>query len=131
VEDLQGCPHVNWHHDAKICSGQRWVFEFKRSTTPVPTRGLHEGCRDLLPERKLIVYPGDDGFPLGEGVEAVGVAGAMELLRQARTDRWGWSMPCPSHERVARLACQGLPTLLAGLASSSVRKDSAKRSAAA
>ena len=63
--------------------GRRWVFEFKRSKAPVLARGFHEACKDLAPEKKLVIFPGTEGFPLGGDVEAMGVNAAMELLRLA------------------------------------------------
>lgn len=61
--------------------GRRWVFECKRSLTPTPTRGFHEGCKDLKPERKLVIYPGTESYPLGQNVECVQLIGAVKMLR--------------------------------------------------
>lgn len=63
--------------------GRRWVFEFKRSKAPVLARGFHEACKDLAPEKKFLVFPGTEGFPMGNGVEAMGLPAAMELVRRA------------------------------------------------
>jgi predicted AAA+ superfamily ATPase len=59
---------------------KRWAFEFKRTLSPKSTKSLHASKQDLRPDRTLVVYPGDDRFPLGEGVEAIGLQGAMEEL---------------------------------------------------
>jgi uncharacterized protein len=61
--------------------GKRWAFECKRSLTPTPARGFHEGCKDLKPQRKLVVYPGTESFPLGQDVECVSVPDAVAMLR--------------------------------------------------
>lgn len=61
--------------------GKRWVFECKRSLTPTPARGFHEGCKDLKPERKLVIYPGAENFPLGQDVECVPLMEAVRALR--------------------------------------------------
>jgi predicted AAA+ superfamily ATPase len=50
-----------------------WAIEVKRSLAPKPRRGFHEACADLAPTRRLLVYPGDDRWPLADGVEVVGV----------------------------------------------------------
>ena len=50
---------------------------------PVLARGFHEACKDLAPEKKLVIFPGTEGFPLGGDVEVMGVNAAMELLRLA------------------------------------------------
>jgi predicted AAA+ superfamily ATPase len=54
--------------------GALWAIEVKRSLAPKAARGFHAACGDLRPERKFVVYPGDDRWPLGDGVEAIGLA---------------------------------------------------------
>jgi predicted AAA+ superfamily ATPase len=65
--------------------GQRWAIECKRSLAPTPARGFHEACKDLQPSRALVVYPGDEPFPLGQGVECLPLAQAVAMLRAAGT----------------------------------------------
>lgn len=48
-----------------------WAIEVKRSLTPKVERGFHSACEDLQPTRKLVIYPGDEPFPLGHGVQAM------------------------------------------------------------
>jgi predicted AAA+ superfamily ATPase len=60
--------------------GKRWAFECKRSLTPTPARGFHEGCKDLNPERKLVIYPGTESYPLGQDVECVPLMEAVGML---------------------------------------------------
>jgi predicted AAA+ superfamily ATPase len=55
-------------------NGRRWAIEVKRSLSPKAEKGFHLACEDLAPERKFVVYPGAERFPLGHGVEAVNVA---------------------------------------------------------
>ena len=55
-------------------NGRLWAIEVKRSLSPKIERGFHLACEDLAPERKFVVYPGAERFPLGHGVEAVTVA---------------------------------------------------------
>ena len=62
--------------------GKRWAFECKRSLTPTPARGFHEGCKDLKPERKLVIYPGTESYPLGQDVECVPLMEAVGMLRK-------------------------------------------------
>ena len=69
----------------ELRSGTRWAIECKRSLTPTPARGFHEGCKDLLPQEKLLIYPGRDSFPLGQSVECVPLPEAVVRLRMART----------------------------------------------
>ncbi|OOG50461.1 ATPase [Polaromonas sp. C04] len=51
--------------------GALWAIEIKRSLAPKVERGFHAACDDLAPARKLVVYPGQDSFPLGHEVHAV------------------------------------------------------------
>jgi predicted AAA+ superfamily ATPase len=61
-------------------NGRLWVIEIKRSLSPRVEKGFHLAIEDLTPERKFVVYPGGERFPLGRGVEVVGVAAlAAEL----------------------------------------------------
>ncbi len=55
-------------------SGECWAIEVKRSLAPKVERGFHSACEDLQPTRKLIIYPGDEPFPLGHGVQAMPLA---------------------------------------------------------
>ena len=61
--------------------GKRWAFECKRSLTPTPARGFHEGCKDLKPERKLVIYPGAESYPLGQDVECVPLMEAVKVIQ--------------------------------------------------
>lgn len=65
--------------------GGRWAVEAKRSSAPVATRGFHEALADLQPRRKFVVYPGEERFPLGGGVEAIplpALAGELAAVRK-------------------------------------------------
>lgn len=58
-----------------------WAVEIKRGLAPKPERGFHHACTDLLPERRFVVYSGTERFPLGDGIEAIGLAELAETLR--------------------------------------------------
>jgi predicted AAA+ superfamily ATPase len=64
-----------------------WAIEVKRSLAPKPDRGFHEACADLEPERKFLVYPGDDRWPLGDGIEVVGLGGLLADLVACKSRR--------------------------------------------
>ncbi len=51
--------------------GEVWAIEVKRSLMPKVERGFHAACDDLSPLRKLVVYPGQETFPLGHDVTAM------------------------------------------------------------
>jgi hypothetical protein len=67
----------------ELPGGERWAIEIKRGHSSNPSRGFYEACRDLHPTRKFVVYAGADRFPLGAGVEAVGLRTLMEILLEA------------------------------------------------
>ena len=54
-----------------FANGERWALEVKRSFKPKPERGFHAACADLAPDRRYVVYPGSERYPLGPDVEAV------------------------------------------------------------
>lgn len=61
--------------------GRLWAIEIKRSLTPKLERGFHAACADLRPERRFVVYPGNERFRLAEDVEAMPLPMLAELLR--------------------------------------------------
>lgn len=65
--------------------GRIWAIEIKRSVVPKVERGFHNACADLRPERRFVVYAGDEYFPLGEGSEAIGLIDLCTTLRKVVT----------------------------------------------
>ncbi|MFC5394519.1 ATP-binding protein [Bosea vestrisii] len=51
--------------------GERWAVEVKRSLSPKVERGFHHACEDLGPQRRIVVYPGNERFPLADGIEVL------------------------------------------------------------
>ena len=64
-------------------SGSRWAIEIKRGLAPKLDKGFHYAREDLEPERSFVVYSGDDRYPRGEGVEAIGLGELASLLAAA------------------------------------------------
>ncbi len=60
--------------------GTLWAVEVKRSLKPRPERGFHSACKDLEPERRFVVYPGNETFPVGHDVQAVSLWDLARLL---------------------------------------------------
>jgi predicted AAA+ superfamily ATPase len=54
--------------------GREWAIKVKRTLAPKLERGLRSALADIEPERSFVVYPGSERYPLGEGVEAIGMA---------------------------------------------------------
>jgi len=57
-----------------------WAIEIKRGLAPKPGKGFHNAWVDLQPQRSFMVYSGTDRYPLGEGIEAIGVREMAEEL---------------------------------------------------
>ncbi len=51
--------------------GSKWAIEIKRSLSPKVERGFHHACEDLLPDRRIVVYPGTEAFPLADKIEVL------------------------------------------------------------
>ena len=64
-------------------NGEHWAIEIKRSTTPKVERGFYSACEDIQPARKLLIYPGHESYPLGDGVEVMPLHAAMQALDKA------------------------------------------------
>jgi uncharacterized protein len=61
--------------------GREWAVEVKRTLAPKLERGTRSALADIKPERSFVVYPGDERFSLGEGVEAISLAELCSELR--------------------------------------------------
>jgi uncharacterized protein len=59
----------------------RYVIEIKRSTAPAVSKGFWIGRDDLGAAGALVIYPGKERIPLGDGAEALGVHDAMRWVR--------------------------------------------------
>ena len=64
--------------------GKRWAIEVKRSSAPGIERGFHSACADLKPQKRFVVYPGTERFPLGEKTDAIGVVALAKALQAVR-----------------------------------------------
>lgn len=60
--------------------GKRFGFEFKYSDAPRTTKSMASAMADLGLERLYVVFPGNQRFPLGEKVEAVGLEAVKGLV---------------------------------------------------
>lgn len=54
--------------------GGEWAIEIKRSLAPRVERGLRSALDDVRPERGFVVNPGEERYPLGPAIEAIGLA---------------------------------------------------------
>lgn len=73
--------HSGAELDLLIVRGQqRLGFEFKHSSTPRTTRSMHAAVDSLGLERLDVVYVGDQVFPIGERIRAVGIERVVHEL---------------------------------------------------
>jgi len=61
-------------------NGEHWAIEIKRSTAPKVERGFHSACEDIQPNRKWLVYPGAEAYPMRDGIEAMPLQVAMQAV---------------------------------------------------
>ena len=56
-----------------------WAIEIKRGLVPRLDRGFYVACEDLAPNRKFVVYSGQESYPKPGGVQVISL---MELVRE-------------------------------------------------
>jgi len=61
---------------------QRWAIEIKRNSAPSLSKGFYQACRDIKPDKRFVVYAGQDKFAMGADTTAIPLAGIMEALLQ-------------------------------------------------
>jgi len=62
-------------------SGYRYAVEIKRSSAPRVSKGFRNGIEDLGVVDSIVVYPGEEAFPLGPTTTAVSVGEALDWVR--------------------------------------------------
>jgi len=60
-----------------------WAIEIKRGLSPSPGKGFIIARADLKPKRSFIVYSGDQRYPIGKDVEAIGLREMARILEKA------------------------------------------------
>lgn len=64
-------------------SDDLWAIEVKRSLAPSLERGFHHACADLKPQRRIVVYPGTETYPLGHDVEVMPLQKASAAIAES------------------------------------------------
>jgi hypothetical protein len=57
-----------------------WAIEIKRTRAPQVEKGFRIALDDIKSGRAFVVLGGKDGFPMGNGVEAISVRGLAATL---------------------------------------------------
>ncbi|GEC35721.1 ATPase [Sinorhizobium fredii USDA 205] len=82
--------HLNFYRTAagaeidlliKPPGARPWAIEIKRSLAPKVEKGFYLACEAIDPDKRLVVYPGSEIFPLRDGIEAMPLSAAGKLLR--------------------------------------------------
>lgn len=64
----------------ELPGSRRWAVEIKRGLAPKLEPGLRTALADLQPERTFLVYSGDERYPKGDGIEAIGLRDLAQEL---------------------------------------------------
>lgn len=59
---------------------KKLAIEIKRSLAPSISKGFYLGCDDIEATHRYLVYPGQERFPIGNGVTALSLADLMNEL---------------------------------------------------
>jgi uncharacterized protein len=59
------------------------AIEIKRSSAPAARKGFYIGCEDLNAARRLLVHSGAESWQMSQGVEAMSLIDAIQVVRRA------------------------------------------------
>jgi predicted AAA+ superfamily ATPase len=65
----------------KLPNGELWAIEIKSSVAPKVKKGFHMACSDVKATRKLVVYGGEDEFPIEHETTVLSLEKLMLKLR--------------------------------------------------
>ncbi len=57
-----------------------WALEIKRGLSAKPEKGFHIACEDLKPKRRFLVNSGSERYPIGPGLDAIGLVEMARML---------------------------------------------------
>ncbi len=60
-----------------------WAIEIKRGLTAKIEKGFRQALGDIQPARSFIVHGGEDRYPKGDGIEAIGLGEMLDEIREA------------------------------------------------
>jgi predicted AAA+ superfamily ATPase len=63
-----------------------WAIEVKRGAASKPRKGFYSACEDLKPAKRWLVYPGTDAYPVGDGVQVIGLHNLAETIWKIHRD---------------------------------------------
>jgi predicted AAA+ superfamily ATPase len=61
---------------------EKWAVEIKRNSSPILSKGFYMACQDVKPDKKFVIYSGQDTFSMSDNVTAISLTSFMnELLK--------------------------------------------------
>ena len=70
----------------EFAPGRCWAIEVKLSSAPKVERGFHNAADDVGAERRLLVFKGEERFPMRGGIEAMPLVDAMNEVTAMVSD---------------------------------------------
>ncbi len=64
----------------ELPNNRTWAIKIKRGGAPKVGKGFHLAVGDIRPDKAFVVYSGDERYPKGKGIEAIGVRAMAEEL---------------------------------------------------
>jgi len=65
----------------RFSSRDLWAIDIKKGTAPKITRGFHQACEDVQATQKIVVYGGDDEFPIKHDTTVISLQRLMARMR--------------------------------------------------
>ena len=59
---------------------EKWAIEIKNGLSAKPKKGFYNAIKDIQPDKAYVVYAGNEGFQIAEGVEAICVQNMTQML---------------------------------------------------
>ena len=87
LSDMIPCSYYRTSAGAEIdlvlepAANERWAIEIKLSIAPRVSRVFYTACEDVAATRKILIYPGEESYPIAGGVEAMGLRTFMQELK--------------------------------------------------
>lgn len=64
----------------EISTQEKWAIDIKRSSAPTVTKGFHIASEDVGATKKFIIYPGQESFSIGQGLEIITLVDFMKKV---------------------------------------------------
>lgn len=61
-----------------------WAMEIKKGASFSLGRGFHEACADIKPQKKFVIYAGEDKFPSQHEITVTGLYDFLEILKERK-----------------------------------------------